>query len=180
MPRRNAVESLPSTVKAWLDKALAEGGFQRYRLLEDELRARGYAISKSTLQRYGAAFEERIASLRLATEQARAVVEASPDKEGATNEALMRLVQEKLFDVLLNLNGETKGVDLPKITRSIADLCRAAVTQKRYAEEVREQARRELREEMNVKIHKLGSAQDLKALSDEELEARIAALACEA
>jgi hypothetical protein len=180
MTKRSAVQSLPRDVKAWLDKALAEGGFQRYRLLEEELRARGYNISKSSIQRYGAAFETRLASLKLATEQARAVVEASPDREGATNEALMRLVQEKLFGVLVDLDVKVETLHLDKITKSIADLARAAVTQKRFAAEAREAARRELREEMNAKIESLGSAQDLKALSDEELEARIAALAVEA
>ena len=177
MPKRPAVHSLPPKVKAWLDRALAENGFADYRLLEEELRKRGHVISKSSIQRYGKAFEERLSSLKLATEQAKAIVDAAPDEEGATNEAMMRLVQEKLFAALMAVDGNK--VDLAKFARAIADLGRATVTQKRFVAEAREQARKELQEKMNAKIHALGSAKDLKALSDEELEQRIAALAGE-
>lgn len=176
MPKRPAVESLPREVKAWLDKALAEGGFQGYRLLEEELRSQGYEISKSSLQRYGKSFEDRLKSLKLASEQARAVVEAAPDTEGAMNEALMRLVQEKLFTVLQDLQVDPDKLNLSGITRAVAELGRASVTQKRWMVEAREQARREVKAEVDAKVRALGSAKDLKGLSDEELEQRIAAL----
>ena len=163
MPKRPAVYSLPPKVKAWLDRALADKGFQDYRLLEEELRSRGYAISKSAIQRYGKVFEERLSSLKMATEQAKAIVEAAPDTEGATNEAMMRLVQEKLFAVLLELEVKPEKLNLPGIARAIADLGRAAVTQKRYAAEAREQARKELEAEMASRLEDEVRAQGMDA-----------------
>ena len=141
MPPRSAVESLPSEVKAWLDRALCDSGFARYRQLAEELKARGYEISRSAVHRYGQAFEERLASLKLATEQARAIVDAAPDDEGAMNEALMRLVQERLFDVLQNIQVDPEKLNLSSLAKSIAELGRASVMQKKWAEEVREQER---------------------------------------
>ena len=141
MPKRSAVMSLPHEVKNWLDSALAENGFANYRLLADELSARGYEISKSAIHRYGQQFEEKLASLRLASEQARAIVEAAPDEDNAINDALMRLVQDKLFKVIQDVEVDPQKVNLASLAKSIAELGRASVTQKKYAEEVRAKER---------------------------------------
>ncbi|HTN30684.1 MAG TPA: DUF3486 family protein [Pseudomonas sp.] len=133
MPPRSKVASLPAEVKAWLDQALAENNFSDYEALSDELAGRGFAISKSALHRYGQNFEERLSALRLASEQARAVVAAAPDEEGAVNEALMRLVQEHLFKLLMSDEGK---IDLPKVAKAVAELGRASVVQKKWAAEV--------------------------------------------
>jgi len=89
------------------------------------------------LHRYGQGFEERLAALKMASEQARAVVTAAPDEEGAVNEALMRLVQEHLFKLLMS---EGDQIDLPKVARAVAELGRASVVQKKWQTEVRGKA----------------------------------------
>ena len=137
MPARSKVEALPVEVKAWLDLALVEGNFSGYEQLEDELKARGHTIGKSSLHRYGSAFEQKLASLKMASEQARAVVTAAPDEEGAVNEALMRLVQEHLFNLLMAEEGK---FDLPKVARAVAELGKASVTQAKWRTEVRAKA----------------------------------------
>lgn len=167
MPKRPAVHSLPPKVKAWLDRALADKGFQGYRALEEELRARGYAISKSAIQRYGKDFEDRLSSLKLATEQAKAIVDAAPDEEGATNEAMMRLVQEKLFAALMAVDGNK--IDLAKFARAIADLGRATVTQKRFVVEAREQARKDAAQAVDVVAKKHGISDEARAAMRAEL-----------
>lgn len=137
MPPRSKVATLPSEVKVWLDQALAENNFSDYEALSQELTERGYAISKSALHRYGQNFEERLSALKLASEQARAVVAAAPDEEGAVNEALMRLVQEHLFKLLMTEGGQ---IDLPKVAKAVAELGRASVVQKKWQAEVRAKA----------------------------------------
>lgn len=137
MPPRTKVEALPAEVKAWLDKALVEGNFSGYEQLEDELKARGHTIGKSSLHRYGSAFEQKLASLKMASEQAKAVVTAAPDEEGAVNEALMRLVQEHLFKLLMADGGT---MDLTKVARAVAELGKASVTQAKWRAEVRAKA----------------------------------------
>lgn len=140
MPRRSKVEGLPADVKAWLDQALVQNNFSQYELLEAELSKRGYGIGKSSLHRYGQDFEERLKALRVVTEQARAVVQASPDEDGAVNDALVRLTQEKMFGILMELNVDPDEVDIVKLTRAIAELGKASVAQKRWQAEARKQA----------------------------------------
>lgn len=137
MPPRSKVGALPAEVKAWLDQALVENNFSGYEALSAELAERGYSIGKSALHAYGQSFEDRLSRLRLASEQAKAVVTAAPDEEGAVNEALMRLVQEHLFNLLMAENGK---VDLPKVAKAVAELGRASVVQKKWQAEVRERA----------------------------------------
>lgn len=140
MPPRNKVETLPKAVKEWLDAALVGNAFAKYELLAAELASKGHIIGKSTLHRYGSKFEQRMAQLRVSTEQARAVVAASPDDEGAMNEALIRLTQDKIFGVLVDLEVDPESVNISKLTRSIADLARSSITQKKWQIEVRTKA----------------------------------------
>lgn len=140
MPRRSKVEGLPSDVKAWLDQALVQNNFSQYELLSAELGKRGYEIGKSGLHRYGQQFEERLKTLRVVTEQARAVVQAAPDEDGAVNDALVRLTQEKMFSILMEMNVDPDAVDLPKLARAVAELGKASVAQKRWQAEARKQA----------------------------------------
>lgn len=137
MPPRSKVSGLPAEVKDWLDQSLVENNFSGYESLSAELAARGYSIGKSALHSYGQNFEERLSALKVASEQARAVVAAAPDEEGAVNEALMRLVQEHLFKLLMS-NGNQ--IDLPKVAKAVAELGRASVVQKKWQAEVRSKA----------------------------------------
>lgn len=144
MPPRSKVETMPKAAKEWLDQALVEGNFSGYELLASELAKRGCTVSKSALHRYGSKFEERIAQLRMATEQAKAVVAASPDDAGDMTEALMRLVQQKVFKVLVECEIDPEKVDLGKLTLQVARLARATVPLKKYAAEARDKLRRVL------------------------------------
>ena len=160
---------MPAEIKEWLDRALAENNFSDYELLAEELKARGYAISKSALHRYGQAFETRLSALKMASEQARAVVAAAPDEEGAVNEALMRLVQEHLFKLLMAEEGE---FDLPKVARAVAELGRATVTQKTSQAEVRARA-----EAAAAAVEKIAKKGGLSAESVDQLRREILGIA---
>jgi len=137
MVARSKVATLPQSLRAWLDKNLIEGAYSGYEALAAELAERGYQISKSSLHRYGSKLEERLSALKIATDQARAVVNASPDDEGALNEALMRLVQERLFSILLEMDVDPKRLNISSLTKSVAELARASVTQKKWQTEFR-------------------------------------------
>ncbi|MDW3715335.1 MULTISPECIES: DUF3486 family protein [unclassified Pseudomonas] len=137
MPPRSKVAALPAEVKSWLDQVLVESNFSGYEALSAELADRGYSIGKSALHAYGQTFEDRLSRLRMASEQAKAVVTAAPDEEGAVNEALMRLVQEQLFNMLMAADGK---VDLPKVAKAVAELGRASVVQKKWQAEVKARA----------------------------------------
>ena len=141
MAPRSKISKLPEAVKSWLDKALAANGFADYELLAADLKVRGFDISKSAVHRYGQEFENRLSALRMASEQAKAIVESAPDDEGAVSEALMRLVQEKLFQTLLDFKVDPdKPVNLAGAAKAVAELSRATVTQKKWQNEVRAKA----------------------------------------
>jgi HPt (histidine-containing phosphotransfer) domain-containing protein len=165
MPPRSKILQLPSEVKTWLDRALADNNFSEYESLANELKERGFAISKSALNRYGQDFEQRLAALKMASEQAKAIVDAAPDEEGAVSDALMRLVQERLFNLLLAEDGK---VDLPKAAKAIAELAKATIAQKKFS--IEQNARKKLLAEQEGRLdEELRGADGMS----EELENRI-------
>lgn len=139
--RRSFIDALPPETRAWLDAELVRRGFADYDELAEQLVEQGWQASKSSVHRYGQRFSERMDALRMATQQARAVVEAVPDDEGAISEALMRLVQEKLFAALLEMEVDPKSIKLGPVAKAIAELARATVTQKKWAAELRDKVR---------------------------------------
>ncbi len=137
MPKRSDIAQLPPAVRDWLDKALVNGGFGGYRALADELKTRGYDISKSAVHRYGREFETKLSAFKNATEAARAVVETCPDDEGVMGDALIRLVQQKTFDLLLELEIDPSKLKLTSIGEMVAKLSSASVQQKKWMMELR-------------------------------------------
>lgn len=146
MAPRSKVEQLPAAIKEWLDAELVAGGFAGYEALEAELNARleaagaDYRIGKSSIHRYGSSFEDRIKSLKLVSEQAKAVVGAAPDDEDAVSQALIRMTQEKLFNVVLDMQVDPSKLNLAAVTRAIADLSRSSISNKKFAAEVKARA----------------------------------------
>lgn len=173
MPRRSKVEQLPADMKAWLDQALVQNNFSQYELLSAELKKRGCEISKTGLHRYGQEFEERLKTLRMVTEQARAVVQASPDDDGAVNDALVRLTQEKMFGILMEINVDPDTVDLAKLARAVAELGKASVAQKRWHMEARKQALEEAAKEAGIAAKSVGLTHD----AVEQIKRRILGIA---
>lgn len=167
MPRRSKIETLPKNVKQWLDERLVERNFSDYRGVVGELNALleqyGLQVSKTGLHRYAQSFEEKLKSLKLVTEQARAVVQASPDDDGAVNDALVRLTQEKMFGILMEIDVDPETVDLAKLARAVAELGKASVMQKRWQAEARRQAIEEAAKEA-------GAAGKSMGLTDEAVE----------
>jgi len=135
--QRSKVDLLPAEVRGELNRRLEQNGFGGYRDLSDWLNDQGFEISKSAVHAYGQQFEKRLGALRVASEQAKAIAEAVGDDQNAMGEALVNLAQEKAFQVLLDMEINPEEQDFAKLTRSISELNRAAVQQKKFAEEVR-------------------------------------------
>ena len=172
MGKKSTVETLPKEVKEWLDRALVESNFSGYKLLAEAMKARGYEISKSAIHRYGQDFEDRLKTLKMVTEQARAVVQAAPDEDGAVNDALVRLTQEKLFGVLMEIEVDPETVDLAKLAKAVAELGKASVMQKRWLSEVRAKA-----EAAAANVEKIAKKGGLSSASVEQLRREILVIA---
>ena len=138
MPERSKIRRLPDEIRRELDARLIAKGFGDYTELSEWLAGQGWEISRSAVHRYGADLETRVERIRLATEQAEALVEASGDEAGAMSDASLRLIQERMFDVLMSSEeGDVKA--LSAAARALADTARAGVT-------IRQERRRALRE----------------------------------
>ena len=140
MPPRPAIHHLPEDIRRELDSRLIGSAFGGYEGVAQWLADKGYSISHSAVGRYGKKLHDRYEQLRLVTDQARSLVEASPDEEGAVNEATLRLAQERLFTLLLECDDDGKEIDaatISRITRAASDIARASDTQQRRVERVR-------------------------------------------
>ena len=169
MPSRSKVTTLPEKVKAELDKRLVTSGFSDYQALAEWLREQGFEISRSAIHRYGQEFEEKLAILKIATEQARAITDAVGDEEGVMSDALTRLCQEKAFQVLVDMEKlDPENVDFAKLSLAIARLNRASVAQKKWMAEFKEKTRQTADEV--VKVAQKGGLSEEKA---EEIRKRI-------
>lgn len=132
------IRRLPPDVRKELDRRIAERDFNSYRDLKVWLVQHGCRIGYVSVRRYAAKLEQKLEAVRLATEQARAVVEATDGDDVDLNEALLRLVQQHLFTVLVELNGaELTRVNLPALARSVAALGRASILQQKFAAQMR-------------------------------------------
>ncbi len=144
MARRSAVDGLPEDERHWLERELAQNGFSNYEALEELLRTRGYAISKSAIHRHGQKIERRFAAIKASTEAARFLTEGAADDQDARSEAVIALVQTGIFDSIVELQ-EASDEDVPPAERiallsgaakNIATLARASVNQKKFRLEV--------------------------------------------
>lgn len=141
MGDRSKVMDLPEAKRAELDARLIGSGFRGYVELEAWLRSEGYEVSKSSLHRYGSKLDQRVAELKRSTEQARALVAAAPDESADMSEALMRLMQEKLFTLLMEMDVDPEQASLGAIAKAMAPLARASIALKQHAASVAEKAR---------------------------------------
>lgn len=165
MAPRSKVHTLPPELKEWLDAELVRRGFGDYVQLAADLKARGADVSKSSLQRYGSPFEQRMAQLKMASEQARALVDAAPDDEDKLGSAVVRMTQEKIFNLLMELDIKSEDVDVNKLFKNAAEIGKASVTHKRFSMEARaaakEEARREQLAEQQARFDALGQAGEI-------------------
>lgn len=173
MPRRSKVHALPPELKEWLDNELVRRGFADYVQLAADLKARGADVSKSALHRYGSPFEQRLAQLKMASEQARALVDAAPDDEDKLGAAVVRLTQEKIFGVLMELDINPDDVDINKLFRNAAEIGKASVNQKYLSLRVRaaieEAARKKALAEAAQKVGETAKAQGLSTANVQAL-----------
>jgi hypothetical protein len=136
MGRRSKIAMLPAEVRDELDRRLVKGNFANHQALADWLSEQGFEISRPAVQRHSQRFDAYLKTLKLATDEARTIVTTAPDDEGAVNDALVRLVQSKLHNLLIEVDMDEPN--LARIARAVADLGRTSVTQKKWSREVRE------------------------------------------
>ena len=150
MGARGLESRLPAEVRAWLEAELIRRGFGDYSEITDELNLRlckseAGTASRSAVHRFGSRIEQRLAALKRSTEMAQALAAEVGDDAGTLNDALIRVAQDKLFDVLLGAELDPESNSLSRLTGAISDLARASVAQKKLQRQVQADAVAELR-----------------------------------
>ena len=146
MSPRGLANRLPPEIRGWLEAELTRRGFADYSEVVEELNARlkgsgAEKASRSAVHRFGQSIEERIAAIKRTTEIARTVAAEAGDDEGTLNDALVRIVQDRLFNLVLDLEIDPEQVSIIKLGHLVADLGRASVQQKRHQAEVRQKVK---------------------------------------
>jgi hypothetical protein len=180
MPARAKIKMLDLKLRAELDRRLIDGSFSDYRGLAKWLTEKGCKIGPKAVQRYGSAMERNLGALRIATEQARAVVDASGGADDLVNEGLMRLVQGDLFKVLVELrDADRKTVDVNALARNVASICRSSVHMRKAAEEMRNGIGRRVRaaERKVVEAARRGARGGLSAAAEKRIRAALLEIA---
>lgn len=137
MPKRSKITLLPDDLRAELERRLLTSGFSNYDAIAQWLREQDVDISRSAIHRFGQDFATKCEAIKLATEQAKTIVTVVGDDEGNMNEALIRLIQQLSFDILIKSQDADIASLLPKMGVMVAKLSKAAVDQKKYATEVK-------------------------------------------
>lgn len=184
MGRKSTVLRLPPDTRKKLDQALMDG-----RMTLDELHAfisshcgDGEAPSRAAIWRYSNNFKEVAQAMRENREMARMLAqELGPESvEGDQGRQLIEMLRGLInrFVVMQTVNPGAK-VDLgevQKTARSLRDLSQAMRLEQDFAAKIRASARLEMQEQIRTRIRELGSAAELKELSDEELAQKLAEL----
>jgi hypothetical protein len=135
VPATSAAPALgvpPDAIVEELDRGLAAGEFRDYASLKQWLERNRCHIRHAAAPRRSK-LERRLHTIRLATEHARALVGGEDDR---LSEALVRLVQQHLFEILVELKpGELTEINLSALGHVVAEMARASLMQKKWAEE---------------------------------------------
>ena len=172
MPARSKIEQLPEVLRQQLNEKLLQNGFSDYEQLAEWLTQNGYQISHASVWRYGQKFEQRVEGLRRATEQAKAIVTETGDDEGAMLEATQKLLTEKTFQLLMEIDLDPDEVNITKVGRMISDLTRAHVHQQKWKQEIQERAH-----EAAVAVESVAKKGGLTADAVEQIKRQILGIA---
>jgi hypothetical protein len=139
-------------------------------------------ISRSALGRHVKGLDKTLERL----ERSRQVAEATVARFGREPEnklvrANIEIIHSVINDMLASEDGEAGVVsdaqDAMYMAKAMDHLAKAERNNAELIGTIREQARKEMEVEMQARVKALGSAKDLKALTDAELERAIAGLA---
>lgn len=142
------IKKLPPDLKEQLDQMLMGGTMHSCRQLSKWLGDNGFEISHAAIHKYGQKFERRLEAIKLATEQARIVCEQFKDDDEQMQSALMRMVQTRLFEVLVAANERKKQsangkgatiapVNITALARSVSGLARAETEHRKWVDRAR-------------------------------------------
>jgi hypothetical protein len=176
-PKTWKIKRMPRDLKAQLDKFLSEGTMHTSLQLCKWLADNKFEISHRCIDDYRHKFERQLDSVRLATEQARIVCEQFKGDDAQMQSALMRLVQTRLFEILVvakeketsrkqRTSPTVAAVNVAALARCVSGLVKAETEHRRLVEHMRAgvAAAEQKVEEARAKGLSKDAAQQIKAV----------------
>lgn len=180
MARASSITDLPEEVRHWLEQVLTEQNFSGYQAMEEMMREKGFAISKSAIHRYGQKIEKRMAAIKASTEAARIITEGASDDQDARSEAVIALCQTEIFDAMIAMQEASDESLTPlermgaisSVAKNVAALTGASIRQKQFKSVVQARAA-EAAEKISKQLKKGG----MSATTVEEIKRSILGIA---
>lgn len=149
MAPRSSIATLPEHIRREFERRLIENGFSNYTELAAWLHENGYQISRSAAHRYGSKIERRLRAIKESTEAAKLIVANADDEHDSRSEALMALLQNQLFEALVDISEKDSEELAPEARfdllseggKRIAGLISASTRLKEYQAKTREKAK---------------------------------------
>jgi hypothetical protein len=147
-PKTWKIKRMARDLKEQLDALLREGTMHTSLQLQKWLADNGFEISRRCIDDYRHNFERQLDSVRLATEQARMVCEQFKGDDAQMQGALMRLVQTRLFEILVvakeketsrkkRTSPTVAAVNVGALARCVSGLVKAETEHQKWAEHMR-------------------------------------------
>nr|DAS19886.1 MAG TPA: Protein of unknown function (DUF3486) [Caudoviricetes sp.] len=148
MSPRSRMELLPENVRREFERRLIENGFANYTELAAWLNEQGFQISRSAVHRHGYKIQRRLQAIKESTEAAKLIVANADDENDSRSEALMALLQNQLFEALVDISEKDSEELAPEARfdllseggKRIAGLISASTRLKEYQNKVKSRA----------------------------------------
>jgi len=170
MGRKSTISRLAPEVKTYVEGLMAAGRLTLDEMIVDLQRRfpgeakNGVLPSRSALQRYGPKLERRLVAVKAFTEASEAIDAHAKDLGDSRSAALTAIVQQELFDAIINL-GDASDPDMDPADRigmlsaaakNIATLARSSVNTKQFQAKVAAETRAQILAEQRAKLTELG------------------------
>ena len=189
MPRKSSVTRLSPDLRRQIDKALTDGRMtldELHEFVSGKCEAAGAdAPSRTALWRYSTNFSAAAQVMRENRDMARALAQelGAESVEGEQGrllvEMLRGLVYRTMQERMTEPDAKFDPAEVDKIARSLKNLSQAMSLEADFAKRIKDEARREAQAQIRDRIKELGTAAELKELSDEELAQKLAELTAE-
>jgi hypothetical protein len=177
MGRKSTVDRLPMEIKAFIQRALANGAHTLDELIADlrerfpEAAGAGVLPSRSAVGRYGQKLDRRLSAIKASTEAAVMISQHAGDDKDTRSEALTALVQTELMEALISLQeADDPEVDqaeriamLSSAAKNIATLTRSSISVKKYQAEWEAAARKKALEDASREATSAAKQQGVSA-----------------
>lgn len=173
--RHSKIDDLPPEIISAINDAIVNKR-KTYKEIEQWLKADGYYIHQSSIQRYGKDFLTKLEKITVAREQAKAILENSSGLKTEMAEATSTVAFQILMDILISSNDEDNknNNNILKVISTLATLEKSTVAREKLKlefdkgvsaalEKFKELLRNELKNHPDILEKILNIADDLKS-----------------